>query len=308
MKHTKKSKISVIVLTKNRPALLGKNLASLIYQTVKPFEVIVIDGSVNEDSARIVASFRDTLPLRYYRESVGTIAYARQLGANKSIGDIVIYLDDDLQASPHYIQRVFRHFLSYPRSIALMGRVTNGYRTNIIASVQYAFYERWLSCHFVQFLKITKLTHGSALDCEVMAVKKLWLKRIRFDTRVPKNFRNDDAEFGSRLLLANRNIYFDPHLIARASPRTSLVALLATNFWNGYSDELTRITQSVNVRSLPHRQSRVRWYRRQWKESRRFGNLLRRFSYIALLTSYPIASRLGTLYCKVQFFLGGGKP
>ena len=51
--------ISIIVPTHNRHHLLCDSLKSILAQTVRDIEIIVIDGSTNEKTSQLIATFDD---------------------------------------------------------------------------------------------------------------------------------------------------------------------------------------------------------------------------------------------------------
>jgi glycosyltransferase involved in cell wall biosynthesis len=93
--------ISVIIATRNRPALFAAALASVLQQSTPPAEVIVVnDGSDDEHRdayARTIAEAGDRV--RYYaliaRPRGHGASYALNHGVARAMGDYVGFLDDD---------------------------------------------------------------------------------------------------------------------------------------------------------------------------------------------------------------------
>ena len=57
---------SIIIPLYNRPAEIRELLDSLVQQTYKHFEVVVVEDGSTEKSEDIVASFRDRLEVKYF--------------------------------------------------------------------------------------------------------------------------------------------------------------------------------------------------------------------------------------------------
>lgn len=86
--------VSVIIPTKDRPGMLREAIASVLDQTYRNLEVIVVNDA-GEDVTHVIESFHDGR-LKYHRneENVG-LARARNVGVELSHGDYLCYLDDD---------------------------------------------------------------------------------------------------------------------------------------------------------------------------------------------------------------------
>lgn len=65
-------KVSVIVPTFNRAALLKETIASILVQSFPDFELIVVDNESTDETESVVHSFRDER-IRYFRHPNGGI-------------------------------------------------------------------------------------------------------------------------------------------------------------------------------------------------------------------------------------------
>tara|TARA_B100000963_G_C22591961_1_gene655965 strand:+ start:63 stop:836 length:774 start_codon:yes stop_codon:yes gene_type:complete len=88
-------KISVIVTTYNRPKLLKETLSSILNQTFKDFELIVVDNYSNYDFINLIKSLNDTRIKAYQNKNNGIIAVNRNYGIKKSKGKFIAFCDDD---------------------------------------------------------------------------------------------------------------------------------------------------------------------------------------------------------------------
>ncbi|NWF64502.1 MAG: glycosyltransferase family 2 protein [Chloroflexi bacterium] len=103
----RKPDVSVILRTKDRPFLLSRALSSLANQTLKDFEVILVnDGGA--DISDILRSFADRLAIQYVRHesSLGRTA-AVNSGFRHSQGGWISYLDDDDVIYPWHLETLF---------------------------------------------------------------------------------------------------------------------------------------------------------------------------------------------------------
>ena len=84
-------KISVVIPTYNYGHLLGKTIQSVLNQTFRDFEIIVIDDG-STDNTREVAS---TFPVRYFYQTNQKLAAARNKGVELAQGEYIAFLDSD---------------------------------------------------------------------------------------------------------------------------------------------------------------------------------------------------------------------
>lgn len=111
---------SVIIPTFNRCASLLRTLESIARQDVDKwsFEVIVVDdGSIDETSNICQQPF--PYNLRYLRQENQGSAKARNAGAESAVGNILIFLDDDMIAEPGYMSGLLEEHRMYPHIVAM---------------------------------------------------------------------------------------------------------------------------------------------------------------------------------------------
>src|SRR5262245_40976248 len=100
-------KLSVVIPTKNRAALLAECLERIESQTVSrdQYEVIVIDNDSSDDT-RIVLEQRAKLHpnLKFGVQEKPGDAATRNAGLRCASGDLILFVDDDVQAEPSLIQ------------------------------------------------------------------------------------------------------------------------------------------------------------------------------------------------------------
>jgi glycosyltransferase involved in cell wall biosynthesis len=102
-------KVSVVVPTRGRGQLLRNCIQSLLAQDYPKsrFDIIVVEDGTN-DGEKIASELAagTTVSLSYIRIPHSGLAVARNIGAEKSSGDIVAYIDDDALAVPCWLSRL----------------------------------------------------------------------------------------------------------------------------------------------------------------------------------------------------------
>ena len=99
--------VSVVIPTWNHKEELVACLESLNVQTYRPFEAIVVDDGSTDGTAERMSHVRVSYPLRYIQfvENKGASA-ARNLGAKRSEGEYLLFVDADAELRPHAIERM----------------------------------------------------------------------------------------------------------------------------------------------------------------------------------------------------------
>jgi glycosyltransferase involved in cell wall biosynthesis len=97
-------RISVIIPTHNRAAVLGHSLRTVLAQTLEPsrYEVIVIDDGSSDDTEDVVQTLDDPrIIFRAVRHGGASAARNHALGIAR--GELVVFLDDDAFIAPDFL-------------------------------------------------------------------------------------------------------------------------------------------------------------------------------------------------------------
>jgi len=112
--------VSVIVPTFNRSAFLRAALDSLLRQTLRDFEIIVVDDGSEDETAAVLGSVADAR-LRVITHSTNRgIARARNSGLTAARGKYIAWLDSDDLSRPSRLAKQVR-FMERNPDIALVG-------------------------------------------------------------------------------------------------------------------------------------------------------------------------------------------
>ena len=121
-------RFSLVICTYMRPQPLLKLLKSVTTQTLYPDEILIIDGSTNNDTKTILEEnpFKN---LKYFKvdDSQRGLTKQRNFGVNQ-VGntiDVVCFLDDDTVLEPDYFKEVLNTFLNNPELIGVGGVAVN---------------------------------------------------------------------------------------------------------------------------------------------------------------------------------------
>ena len=116
--------VSVVIRTRNRPALLREALESLRAQTARPKQVVVVnDGGASPKE--VVEGFRDAFPvlLEEPRQRRGRSAAANR-GVALAKEELVAFLDDDDRCFPDHVERLAAGHRQGPEPVVYSDAVT----------------------------------------------------------------------------------------------------------------------------------------------------------------------------------------
>ena len=87
--------VSIVIPTYNHAKFISKALKSVIDQTYKNWEAIIIDNESVDETYKLINNFNDSR-IKYFKISNdGVIAKSRNLGIKEAKGDWVAFLDSD---------------------------------------------------------------------------------------------------------------------------------------------------------------------------------------------------------------------
>lgn len=117
--------VSIIIPTYNRSSVLLQALKSLQEQTLKDFEILVIDNAADSKIESMVAEFNQScrVKVNYIPEPQLGLHNARHAGAKAANGDILVFTDDDATFDTYWLQVYAETFLQHPEMVAAGGPV-----------------------------------------------------------------------------------------------------------------------------------------------------------------------------------------
>jgi glycosyltransferase involved in cell wall biosynthesis len=112
---------SVIITTCDRPDELRRSIASVVGQTVRPQELIVVDDCSSPPNESAVAeSSGNGLKIHYHRLTQRSgAAAARNAGARLASGEILMFLDDDDVWERRKVETQLSLFATHPEAAAV---------------------------------------------------------------------------------------------------------------------------------------------------------------------------------------------
>lgn len=113
-------KISVIVAVYNTEKYLDRCIESLLNQTYKNIELVIVEDCSTDSSRKLLKKYKENKNIKvfYNRENRG-LSYSRNYGLKKSTGDFIGYIDSDDYVEPDYYEKLMSSIKDNKSDIAI---------------------------------------------------------------------------------------------------------------------------------------------------------------------------------------------
>ena len=191
-------KVSIIIPTYNRPKLFKRAIQSVLKQTYKNFEVIVIDDSTNDETKKIVENFNDKRIRYIHNEKKTNLPKARNQGVRESSleSKYIVFLDDDNEFLPQFLEKSIEKLEKRPDLIGVVPSSEHLFDDGTKIGKSINVCESWN----------TGLGNGAVLRKTLFTEKNIW-----FDEKL---IRSEEWDFGIRVL-KNHKVESIPEVLQR---------------------------------------------------------------------------------------------
>lgn len=107
--------VSVIIPTFNRVAFLREAIDSVLAQTAKDFELIIIDDGSTDGTRETIGPYGERL--RYIFQPHAGVSAARNLGIRHAVGNFITFLDSDDLWLPKKLARQIEWMAAHPEML-----------------------------------------------------------------------------------------------------------------------------------------------------------------------------------------------
>ena len=244
--------VSVVIPTYNRPATLARCLLALEQQDYHRdhFEVIVVDDGSPTPAARLAEQLPKDFPVTFLRQENSGPAIARNVGALRARGRLLVFTDDDCAPTPDWLSCLVKCAASHP-SAAIGGKTINALIGNPFSSA---------SQQLVDYLYVVFNRPGSKAGW-MFTSNNLALPTAMF--RAIGGFASDfphaaaeDRELCDRWQFEGNDMVYEPNALIYHSHHLSLASYVRQHFNYGrgaYRVQCLRRTRGIASRLEPLR-------------------------------------------------------
>lgn len=207
-------RFSVVIPTYQRGKLVTSSVKSLNDQDFTDnFEVIVVIDGSRDGSAEALRSLSTSFPLKVIEQSNQGASAARNKGAAAARGEIILFLDDDMEAHSRLLAEHNRSH--HEGANAVIGHIPlhPDSPKNFLSYVVGV----WADSRIHELSAIEgKLPFNEIMTGQLSISRKTFWELGGFSTRFTKggSFGNEDLDFGLRLQKANYKVAFNPKAIS----------------------------------------------------------------------------------------------
>lgn len=175
-------KISVIVPVYNVEKYIGQCIESILNQTFRDFELILINDGSFDYSYKICREFakKDARISLFSQENKGQAA-ARNLGIENACGEYLTFIDSDDYVTSDYLEKLYHTLTKYQCDIVMTGYYRYDEQTNLL--YYYIQQENVGQCERISQTEILKrmLTDANYLQVVAKIFKRTLFENLRFD-------------------------------------------------------------------------------------------------------------------------------
>ncbi len=198
--NNKQPLVSVIMPTYNYARFIGEAIDSVLNQTYKNLELIIIDNYSKDNTEKIVASYKDDR-IKYLKfKNYGVIAASRNYGIKHSRGEYIAFLDSDDMWLPEKLEKQIKIF-QVSNEVAMLYTRLKTIEEGIISNKIFPENGKYKSGNMFKSIYLRNL-----IACSSVMVKRNILDQVGLFNTDPNLIAIEDADLWLRIALKKYNI------------------------------------------------------------------------------------------------------
>lgn len=212
--------ISVIIPTYAREEPLRDTLSDVVQQDYPNFEVLVVDqtGKHQPETQAYLEELAAANKIKWFRVDWASLPGARNYGVRRSVGEIILFIDDDVKLPAGFLAAHARNYVENTDVGAVAGRVLD--RMKLAESEQGLTIEYlppeamdpgigWYYLNLVHTIKPQQVL--TARGCNMSFRRDIFDKHgLWFDERFRGSAVREESDFCLRLRKTGYKIWYDP--------------------------------------------------------------------------------------------------
>jgi len=203
--------VSIIIPSYNREQVLLNTVQDLLNLKFKGIEIVIVDQTKTHQivTTEQLSSWHQQGKIKWIRQEHPSIPIAMNTGALKAQGDVVLFLDDDIELCS---ELVFEHAKSYENTKinCVAGQVVQSWQS-ALATDQPSFLDGdYLDPDAFQFNSSSEMQINRFMGGNVSFLRSQFITAGGFDENFSKVAYRFEAEFSERFISAGNSILFNP--------------------------------------------------------------------------------------------------
>ncbi len=212
--------ISVVIPTYSREAVLCSTIDNVLQQTYPAFEVIIVDQTQTHEPATVefLNSLKTNPKVTLYTVDWASLPAARNYAVERSHGDIILFLDDDVELPEGFLAAHAQNYQTHSDIGAVAGRVFDRMKlaeSNSAKRIETLPPEAmdpgiaWYHIDLVHTIKPQQVL--TARGCNMSFRRDVFDSHgLRFDERFQGSAVREESDFCLRFRRTGLKIWYDP--------------------------------------------------------------------------------------------------
>lgn len=180
MKSIDYGKISVIIPTYNRGKLIEKSVNSVLGQSYKNIEVIVIDDGSTDNTENVIRSINDERLVYIKLEGNHGACNARNVGIDNSTGKYIAFQDSDDIFYKNKLEKQIKNLIKKKADLDFCSIKINFFDNSVVIP------NDDIKKRLKKSSVIDLLCEGNFISTQAILAKKEVFRKIRFDVSLPR--------------------------------------------------------------------------------------------------------------------------
>ncbi|MBW4613776.1 MAG: hormogonium polysaccharide biosynthesis glycosyltransferase HpsN [Desmonostoc vinosum HA7617-LM4] len=212
--------ITVVIPTYNREEALRDSIADVLKQEYPNFEVLVVDQT-SKHQPEIQAYLEEVAianKIKWLRLDWASLPGARNYAVRRSLGEIILFIDDDVQLTPGFLAAHAKNYTQNPEIGAVAGRVFDRMKLGDSGGDLQIEYlppqamDPGIAWYHIDLVHTTKPQQVlTARGCNMSFRREIFTKHgLRFDERFRGSAVREESDFCLRVRQTGYKIWYDP--------------------------------------------------------------------------------------------------
>lgn len=204
LKYYNKYKVSIIVPVYNVERYLNKCIDSILSQTFKDFELILVDDGSTDSSSQICDEYlKKDNRIKVIHKNNGGLSSARNIGLDMAKGEYISFIDSDDYVSNKYIEILYTDILNNDADISICeNKRFKKNSENLLECIN-------LNIDILNPEKALLNLYDKDRMTYVIVCGKMYKKSLFNDIRFPPNKINEDSFVIYKLYIKSKKIVYN---------------------------------------------------------------------------------------------------
>jgi GT2 family glycosyltransferase len=217
--------ITVVIPTYGREEALRDSIVDVLKQDYPNFEVLVVDQTAKHqpEIQAYLEEMAEAGKIKWLRLDWASLPGARNYAVRRASGEIILFIDDDVQLTPELLAAHAKNYLQNPEVGAVAGRVFDRMKLGDSGGdlqIEYLPPEAmdpgiaWYHIDLVHTIKPQQVL--TARGCNMSFRREIFTKYgLKFDERFRGSAVREESDFCLRVRKTGYKIWYDPeaHLV-----------------------------------------------------------------------------------------------